>query len=151
MKQLSLIPLKRYPKRKSTRAISLKAYNHVVLKARTPVLRRHNAMIKREIQRTQVRFGVRLRALSVMENHIHFLVQVPSREAFANFLRVLAGAIALKISGEGKFWLKRAWSRIVRQGRDLQNATLYIARNPIKAACFGLAVDAICIRDGTLM
>lgn len=105
------------------------------------MLRKHRWIVLRSIRETQDRFHIRLRALAVMENHIHLIVRVSDRTQFANALRMLAGTIARRIAKKGSFWLARAWSRVVKPGRDLETATTYVVRNPIKA-------DVWCDHDG---
>lgn len=84
----------------------MRHFNHVVLKALVPILRRQTQVVRTLIRETQDRFGIRLRALAIMPDHVHLIVQVGTREQFQNALRFLAGMIALKIS-RGKLWLKR--------------------------------------------
>lgn len=148
MKQLTLFREKKYVGRKTTRAISTRHFNHVVLKARKPTLRRHAPLVRSLIRETQLRFGIKLRALAVMPDHVHLIVQVGTREQFQNALRFLAGMIALKIA-RGKLWMKRAWSRVVRSGRDQWNAEMYVWRNPLRAQIFS-EWDCVEIRGGVL-
>jgi len=147
-KQLTLIKERKYPKRKVARAISLRGANHVVLKASAPILRKHHAKIKFEIRKAQDRFSVRVRALAIMPDHIHLILKVSSRLQFANALRMLAGQIALGVKGT-KLWKQRLWSRPVKPGRDQDNATLYVARNSIKAGLVAV-IDSFYIVDGIL-
>ena len=150
MKQLTLLRPKKYRGRKTARLIATKrGSNHVVLKSRRPILRRHRAIVLRSIRETQDRFEIRLHAFSVMENHIHLLVRASSRPQFANALRMLAGTIARRIGKKGAFWLHRAWSRIVKPGRDHQTTVRYIICNPVKAGSWGLA-DLFTLWDGIL-
>ncbi len=147
--QLSLLKLKKHSSRKVARPISLKEFNHVVLKARRPVLRRNHVLIKALMMEMQRRFGLKLRAIAVMEDHIHFVAKVESRKQWADALRFFCGQVALKI-GRGRLWAERAWSRIVRTGRDYRGVTLYVWRNPIKAGIFNSSVDATYILNGIL-
>lgn len=148
MRQLLLLKEKRYVARKTARSISTRHFNHVVLKARRPILRKNVAVVRALIRETQLRFGIRLRALAIMPDHVHLIVQVGTREQFQNALRFLAGMIALKIARR-KLWLKRAWSRVVRSGRDQWNAELYVWRNPLRAKIFS-GWDSAEIRGGIL-
>ena len=150
MRQLQLIPKKKYRGRKIARAIATRrGENHIVLKSKLPLLRQHRAIVLRSIRDTQDRFHIRLRALAVMENHIHLVARVNSREQFANALRMLTGTIARRISKRGRFWLARAWSRVVTPGRDLSIASLYVVRNPMKAGLDSL-FDSFVLLDGVL-
>jgi len=147
-KQLTLLRERKYLKRKVARAISLRGGNHIVLKANAPILRKHHAKIKFEIRKVQERFGVRLRALAIMPDHIHLILKVSSRVQFANALRMLAGQIALKVKGT-RLWKQRTWSRPVKPGRDQDTATLYVARNSLKDGLVS-AIDSFFIVGGVL-
>ena len=148
MKQLNLITEKKYAARKCARPISLRGANHIVLKAIRPTLRRNQVTIRRLIRETQDRFGVKIRALAVMDNHIHLVLKVSSRTQFADALRFLAGGIAQKVS-KTKIWAKRAWSRPIKLLRDLQTVETYVARNSIRAGIFAMG-DAYFILNGIL-
>lgn len=160
-KQLKLIIGKKYSGRKATRPISIRGWNHVVMKSRYYVLRRNHVLVKRLVRKTQDRFGMRIRALSVMENHVHVLMRAPSREHFANAMRFLCGGIGRKlclklrikpkgIRGDaGTFFSQRIWSRIVKRERDLRTVELYIWRNPLQEGIFSM-MDCLWIRGGVL-
>lgn len=135
MIQKTLLTERKYESRKTARTISTRAYNHVVLKSQKPILRKNSALIKRTIADAQNRFGFRLKSFSIMPDHVHLLIQVRSRESFANSLRFLAGQIALKI-GKGKLWRQRLWSRAVTRGRDFLTTLTYVSRNALKAGLF---------------
>ncbi|MBI2606010.1 MAG: transposase [Deltaproteobacteria bacterium] len=149
LRQLLLLKEKKYAGRKTARPISTRHYNHVVLKARRPILRKNSVVVRALIRETQLRFGVRLRALAVMPDHVHLIVQVGAREQFQDALRFLAGMIALKVA-HGKLWLKRAWSRVVRSGRDQWNAEMYVCQNPFRTGIFTEADHAM-IQGGVLL
>lgn len=119
-----------------------------MLKACSPVLRRKSGQIRKLIRETQDRFGLKLRAVAVMPDHVHLIMKVDRREQFQNALRFLAGAIALKVAGT-RLWRARAWSRPLRTRRELDVAQVYVARNSIKAGIFSLG-DAYAIVDGVL-
>lgn len=148
MRQLTLIREKKYTKQKVARSISLRGANHVVLKARAPMLRRSIPRIRTLIRETQDRFGVRIQALAIMPDHIHLVLKVTRRRQFADSLRFLAGMLAKTIA-RGRVWRARAWSRPLRWGRDLRNAFLYVWRNPFKAGINGIE-DSAYLLDGVL-
>ncbi|MEW6055653.1 MAG: hypothetical protein AB1540_03490, partial [Bdellovibrionota bacterium] len=56
--QLTLLKEKKYAKRKVRREISVKQYNHCVLKAHFPVLRRHAEQIKQIIREEQIKWKI---------------------------------------------------------------------------------------------
>ena len=148
-KQYKLFQTKSYAARKVRRPISLKEYNHLILKARLPILRRQHALVHSILMETQRRFGVRIRAFSLMPTHIHLVVKVESRTQWANALRFFAGQLALKL-GRGKLWVERAWSRIVRSGRDYAGVLQYICENSTRAGIFNLRIDGIVVVNGLL-
>ncbi|MEW6055545.1 MAG: transposase [Bdellovibrionota bacterium] len=99
-RQLTLLKEKKYSKRKVRRVISIKQYNHCVLKSHLPVLRRHAEQIKRVIREEQIKWKIELKALAIECNHIHLALKTPSRESFANFHRSVAGRIAKLVLGK---------------------------------------------------
>jgi hypothetical protein len=67
-------------------------------------------------------------------------VKATNQKDIHNFLRVLTGEIAQRITGavRGKknrfsFWLKPAWKRIVHWGQDFFNLNQYIYRNQLES------------------
>jgi REP element-mobilizing transposase RayT len=101
------------------------------------------------LSEAQKRFGIELRAFAVMPDHCHLVVKVSSRKQFADALRFFTGQVALKM-GRGKLWAERAWSRVVRYGRDYAGVIHYVWNNPIKARIFHIQIDAIWILNGIL-
>src|SRR6185369_13119567 len=99
MRQLKLFAEKKYKGRKTARAISLRGANHVVLKAMRPTLRKNAPRIRALIREAQDRYGVKLKALAVMPDHVHLVLKVSSRTQFADALKFLASRIALTIAG----------------------------------------------------
>lgn len=148
MRQLTLLKEKKFTKRKVARAISLRGANHVILKTNKHILRKHIPQIRKLIRGTQDRFQIKIRALSIMSNHIHLIIKAQSREQFADSLRFLAGMLALKIA-KSKLWTQRAWSRPLKWGQDLRNTELYVWKNAIKANCL-TADDSTYLIDGIL-
>ncbi|MBI3557447.1 MAG: transposase [Deltaproteobacteria bacterium] len=145
---LALIREKKYTARKIARPISLRGANHLVMKSKRPTLRRHQPVIRQIIRVTQDRFGVKIRALAVMSDHVHLVIKVGSRAQFANALRFLAGQIAQMVSGT-KLWRARAWSRPLKTLGELHTVDTYVARNPIKAGIYSQR-DGFYIVEGVL-
>jgi len=119
----------------------MKASEHVVLRARMPVLRlkKNRVIVSQLLVQTSERFQVKIYNNSLNSNHIHLLVKARTPKDLYDFLRVLAGQIAQKITGavRGKknrlgFWLQPAWRRIVHWGRDFLTLNQYIFRNQIE-------------------
>ncbi|MFM8270175.1 MAG: transposase, partial [Pseudomonadota bacterium] len=86
------------------------------------------------------KFRVRIYNNSLNSNHIHLLVKASHPKDLHDFLRVLTGQIAQRITGavRGKknrvsFWLKPAWKRIVHWGRDFLGLHRYIYQNQLES------------------
>lgn len=107
----------------------------LVLRARVPVLRlaRNKKLISTLLLATSKCFQVKVYNNSLNSKHIHLLVKSNSLDNLNNFLRVLAGQIAQRITHavSGKklkmgFWLKPMWKIAVHWGRDFLNFSYYI-------------------------
>jgi len=59
--------------------------------------------------------GVRLYQYANVGNHLHLLIKIPGREAWAAFIRELSGRIAQIVRGltgiQGDFWTQRQFGR----------------------------------------
>lgn len=80
------------------------------------------------------RFKVHVYRATNVGNHLHLLVKAPARKALADYLRVLAGRVAVTVTGAqkgvkrvGKFWDCLCWSRLVGWGRDFFGVRDYLA------------------------
>ena len=120
---------------------NLKHAAHLVLRVRLPVLRlkKNKTLISQLLSKTAERFQVKIYNNSLNSNHIHLLVKAPTQKNLHDFLRVLTGQIAQRITGvvRGKknkvsFWLRPAWKRIVHWGRDFFNLHRYIFQNQLE-------------------
>lgn len=138
-------------RRKIARPIDPKAAVHVVLrsslaKGHLSLLHpRHCEHVERYARQIAARNGVRLYRFTNVGNHLHLLVKTPTRKAFQKFLREVAGAIAMIVTGARKgaglrrnetgrgFWDQLAYTRIVRWGRDFRNLELYFIKNLFEA------------------
>lgn len=118
---------------------------HLVLRARLPILRlkKNRALISQLLVTISKRFQVKIYNNSLNSNHLHLLVKAPTQKALQDFTRVLAGQIAQRMTKavRGKknkfsFWLKPAWKRVVRWGRDFLGLTQYIYKNQLESLGF---------------
>jgi REP element-mobilizing transposase RayT len=146
-------------KRKSLRPIDPKQALHVVLrssKARgtfSMLHPKHCNHIEKFVRETAKRWGVRVYRFANVGNHIHLLVQVPTREAWKRFSKELSGGIAQIVTGAKKgmglsrsadvsipesakrgFWDHLIFTRIVAFGRDFQGMARYLVKNLFEAA-----------------
>lgn len=119
----------------------MKQSQHLVLRARPPILRqkRNKALISNLLVQTSERFKVKIYNNSLNSNHIHLLVKAQTQKDLSDFLRLLAGQIAQKITGavRGKknkttFWLKPVWKRGVHWGKEFLGLNQYIFQNQLE-------------------
>jgi hypothetical protein len=124
------------------RPFSRKLALHVVLRSsqaqgERSLLRRSRA-VGAVIFEEAARTGLKVHGAANAGNHLHLLVQAPSRERLAAFLRAIAGRIAMLVCNAAKgrplpsgtrFWDQRPFSRLVSLGRDFNNVLSYICLN----------------------
>jgi len=132
-------------KRKTTRPFSPKSSVHIVLKSKrargTWSLRhrKNHAKITAMIYVYAARFKVHVYRAANVGDHLHLLVKSSDRKALADYLRVLAGRIAVTVSGAqkgvkriGKFWDHLCWSRLVKWGREFHVVQRYVFANELE-------------------
>lgn len=100
---------------------------------------KHAKHVRAVTDKLAKKHGIHLDRFANVGNHLHLLVRTHQRRPFQRFLRELAGALAMMITGarkgiEQKFWDARAFTRIVEWGRDLRNIELYFIKNLFEAA-----------------
>jgi REP element-mobilizing transposase RayT len=93
----------------------------------------HNIALAKLIESQASRHLVKVFAAANAGNHLHLLIQAPSREHLSNFLRALTGRIAQLVNATKGFWDARPFSRIVSWGRDFKNVARYICLNATEA------------------
>ena len=86
------------------------------------------------------RFKVKVYRAANVGNHLHLLVKATEKKHLADYLRVLAGRIAVTVTGAqkfvkriGRFWDYLYWSRLVNWGRDFYNVRKYVTANELEA------------------
>ena len=149
-------------KRKIARPIALKQPLHVVMRSSmargrhsmlTPA---HETRVRAIVDATAEKYGIRVHRFVNVGNHLHLLVQTRTRPAFQGFLREIAGAIAMLVTGSRKshpidprgsaalgtdrskgprrFWDLLAYTRVVSWGRDFASLKRYFIKNHFEAA-----------------
>jgi REP element-mobilizing transposase RayT len=93
----------------------------------------HNIALAKLLEGQATRHFIKVYAAANAGNHLHLLIQAPSREHLSNFLRALTGRIAQLVDGAKGFWDARPFSRIVGWGRDFKNVARYICINATEA------------------
>ncbi len=132
--------------RKSTRPFSSKVSQHIVLKSKrakgawSMKHRKNQSKITSMVYVYAARFNVHVYRFANVGNHIHLLVKATERKNLADYLRVLAGRIAVTVSGArkhikriGKFWDTLCWSRLVKWGKEFHMVQRYVFANELEA------------------
>jgi REP element-mobilizing transposase RayT len=146
-------------KRKTFRPIDPKQALHVVMrsskaKGQFSMLHpKHCNGIEKFVHKTAKRWGVRVHRFANVGNHLHLLIQVPTKEAWRCFSRELSGGIAQIVTQAQKgsalsrtndpsmpesakrgFWDHLVFTRIVSFGGDFQGVARYLIKNLFEAA-----------------
>jgi REP element-mobilizing transposase RayT len=127
-------------KRKTTRPFSPEAPVHLVLQATRArglwslLHRKNRATVRSMIYVYAARFKVKVYRASNVGNQLHLLVKAKEKKHLADFLRVLAGRIAVVVTGAkkqvkriGKFWDYLVWSRLIRWGVEFYSVRKFVA------------------------
>ncbi len=139
-------------KRKTARPFSPKAPTHIVLSSvRAKGLwglkhRKNQAKIQSQIYVYAARFKVKVFRARNAGTSLHILAKCDDRKKMADFLRVLAGRIAVTVTGArkhvkriGKFWDTLCWSRLVNFGDDFFQTRLLFANEADESFESGLS------------
>jgi REP element-mobilizing transposase RayT len=133
---------------KTKRPFSRKLPLHVVMRSSqakgSHSLSLHNRKIEAALFEEATRQHLKLHSAANAGNHLHLLVQAPSREQLSAFLKAVSGRIAMIVTGarkgaslSSKFWDQRPFTRLVNAGRDFMAVRQYLAMNSTESA--GLA------------
>ena len=91
------------------------------------------------LQEQSRRHMIRVYGAANSGNHLHLVIQAPSKDHLISFLKAFSGRVAQIVQGEKieksrksfkeKFWEARPYSRLVSFGRDLKGLLRYIGIN----------------------
>ncbi len=153
---------------RDARPIAVKRPMHLVLKskkatdARSFLAPARAAGILILVNRVARLHGIKIHRYANGGNHLHLIIQAPSRSAFQRFLRGTTGVIARMTLGrergkalalDGKatlgrdavsqgqgassaFWDARPFTRIIEWGRDFKRTNDYVIKNTLEALGF---------------
>ena len=114
---------------KTARPLATKLPIHLVLRATKSTMRlpknfrRVDALVTNACRRR----GVRLYEYANVGNHLHLLIKLPRRAAWAQFIRELTGRIA---SETGVAWLHRPFTRVIKGwAKAYATVKAYLAQN----------------------
>ncbi len=134
-------------KRKKTRPYSPKSSIHLVLKSKRARgkwslrHRKNHSKVTAMIYVYAARFKVHVYRAANTGDQLQLLVKSSDRKALADYLRVLAGRIAVTVSGAqkgikriGKFWDHLCWSRLVKWGREFYHVQRHVFAHELEYA-----------------
>ncbi len=87
---------------------------------------------KSSFVRLAKKFEIKIYGFSFNFNHLHAVIQIPSREAYRRFIRALA-AMMTQISGKTKLFTHVPFTRLATWGRDFRNLMNYLTLNDFEA------------------
>ena len=129
-------------KAKIARPFNSKKPLHTVLKLNPSYsfYKKENKKIARGlVNKYAKRSALKLYQTSFNSSHIHLLAKAETQKNFQNFLRVVSGVIARKITGcekgkplNGKFWEVIVWSKIINWGKHFLSTCRYILQNELE-------------------
>ncbi|MBU6153443.1 MAG: transposase [Bdellovibrionales bacterium] len=96
--------------------------------------RSNRARVSSRIYVYAERYKIRVYRANVEGGKIHLLIKAQDRKNLADFLRVLAGRVAIMITGAkkhekrvGKFWKDLCWSKLINWGSEFYGVRSLIA------------------------
>ncbi len=97
--------------------------------------------VDRAVNRVANKYGVRIYEYANVGNHLHLVIKIPRRQAWAGFIRELTGDIAAALKAllkiEGKFWKYRPHTRVVQGWKKAYEiAKAYVRLNIYEAEGF---------------
>ncbi len=131
-------------KRKLRRPLATKSWIHLILesdraKGKLSMLAERNAKWIDQLVRTKAKkFGVEIKDLVNMGNHIHFEIRIINRRSFQNFLRSITSLIARHVTGArkgvkfGKFWGALAYTRVLTSYLEITQLEKYFMANRVQ-------------------
>ena len=150
-------------KRKIARPLDPKRTIHLVLKSsqargeQSFLQTRYTKRIQLLVEQTARCYGIKIYQYANVGNHLHLLIKTQTRLAFQNFLRIIAGKIAILVTRakkgqkKGKFWDKLAFTRVVNWGKDFSNLTKYFIKNQIESFGYETPFAEALVKQGILI
>mgnify|MGYP001605403745 FL=1 len=131
-------------KRKAKRPLDLKKPLHLVLRLKThmPFLFNPRDQKLRELVKAiLLKHNIVGYEIIFNHSHVHFVLKLPTQEAYVRFIREVTSSLVRYFSGILKRKLKdifsyRPFTRIVEWGRDFKNIIHYMQGNEIESGVF---------------
>lgn len=119
-------------RRKSARPLSTKHPMHLILKSKTPIFSRRLRLHQKSAAALAKKFHIKIYDLSFNFNHVHLVLQIPSRELYRSFIRSLCSKM-VQISDTKRTFEFRPYTRISTWGRDFKNLLKYLKLNELES------------------
>jgi len=131
-------------RRKEKRPLSTKRAIHLVLKSKKAIgphsFFKHQTAIKKILDFYSAKYGVIIKDIVNMGNHIHLKIRITERKSFGNFLRTITALIARRITNAtkaqafGRFWDGIPFTRILKTSYEEFHLRGYFKANRIERA-----------------
>ncbi|MGE3974174.1 MAG: transposase [Bdellovibrionales bacterium] len=132
------------------RPFSRKCLTHVVMRSRHAVgswsmlQPKNKKYIDSKVRYFAKKFYVNLKRFENVGNHLHIVIQAPTREAQANFLRTISALISRQVMGAHKgsptkiqkFWDAKPFTKLVKWAVQYPRLMKYMAYNSLEAIGF---------------
>ena len=100
---------------------------------------KHKKRIQQMVEEASREYDIKIDQFVNVGNHLHLLVRFKKRQEIQNFMRVIAGKIAILVTGAlkggavGRFWDGPCFTRVVNWGKDLTNLKRYFLKNDVES------------------
>ena len=153
----------RLGRRKIARPLDPKRALHLVMKSSIAVgqssflIAKHKKRIQKLVEEASRKYCIQVDQFVNVGNHLHLLVRFKKRQSIQNFLRVIAGKIAILITGAlkggavGRFWDGPCFTRVVNWGKDLTNLARYFLKNDVESLGYSNSLARDLVSNGFLI
>lgn len=115
-------------RRKLSRPLDPTKPIHFILKARDSAdLLENRVYVEEKARSLAVKFGIRIYAVVVNADHVHFIIKISRRDFYNRWIRGLTGILARKMTGLK--WKQLPYSRIASWGREYHTLRAYLDDN----------------------
>lgn len=120
-------------KRKAKRPLSIKVPIHLTLRTEKGKLLRFEREIFFLARTLANRYKITIYKQAVLGNHAHFLINIPSPNAYRAWIRRLTSAIANLFHLRDAFFSCRPYTRLLSWGREFRIVARYVEINILEA------------------
>jgi putative transposase len=97
------------------------------------------------LREAEAKYDFQLENISIMGNHIHFIIKPGDEECLSSIMQWICGVFAMRFNRRwnltGHVWGERFKSRIIEGIREFRRVFSYIDNNPVEAKLVNKAED----------